>query len=836
MSRLVLSFLGPPLVELDGVPIVLKLRKAMALLAYVAVTDGRRGRDELAEMLFARQDRDRGRSNLRQALSLLRDAIGDHIGADKEAVWLPDSPHLRVDVRAFRELLAVERGAENADRLAEAAALFRGEFMAGFFLKDSPGFEQWQESQRDDVRRARASLLQRLADHHAARGEWTAAIDRARQRLALDPLDESSHRGLIGLLARSGGRSAALRQYERCRELLRKNLGEHPDPGTEELHRQVLAGSVDTAIPGRPAGRAGRLPVFPTSLVGRETEIAAVLDSLRRKETRLLTLSGPGGVGKTRLAVEAASRALKRYRDGVFFVDLSTLHDPVQVAPAIAAALGIREIANEARALEVALMDGLGSRHLLLVMDTFEHLQGASPGVAGLLAACAGLTVLATSREPLHLRAEHVMPVPPLALAPAGSSNADLASSASVRLFTERASAALPGFRVTPQNAEAVSGICARLDGLPLPIELAAAKVKTMSPTALEELLERTLVLKGGPRDAPARQQGLRSEIDWSYRLLDDRERTLFQRLGVFAGGCTVEAAAAVCRDAPTPEAIDIVDTLGSLVEKCLLQQHEVDGATRYRMLQCIREFALERLGDDGASGPVHGRFADWCIDLAERAAAGLYGAGQAVWLGSLDGEYVNLRAALEWLAAQRDRLRGARLAGALGWFWLMRSDFTVAQRWLERFRSMAEAGDLPGPRAVMAFCLGMAHSALALQKFRNVAARNCFRESADLWRRSADQPMLARALVLQAEHEFDLPREAVNAIVDEGILTARNGDDPWTLAFCLAFGTSAYGRAPPPEAEANLQEAIGGARATGDPWLYAEALRPILGLVDTLG
>ena len=463
MSRLVLSFLGPPLIELDGVYVVLKLRKAMALLAYLAVAGDRHGRDELAELLFARQDRDRGRSNLRQALSLLRDATGDRVGADKEAVWLPDGPDLRVDVRELRRLSALEPGAGNADRLAEAAALFRGEFMAGFFLKDSPGFEQWQESQRDDLQRARASLLRRLADHHAARGEWAAAIDRARQRLALDPLDESSHRGLIELLARSGERSAALRQYERCRELLRRDLGERPDLETEDLHRRVLGGSMDSAGPGRTTGRAatGGLPVVPTSLVGRETEIAAVLDSLRRKDTRLLTLTGPGGVGKTRLAVEAASRAAKRYADGVFFVDLSTLHDPVQVVPAIAAALGIHEIANEARALEVALMDGLGSRRLLLVLDTFEHLPGASPCVAGLLAACPGLTVLATSREPLHLRAERVMPVPPLALAPAGGSEADVASSASVRLFAERASAALPGFRVSAKNAEAVAGICA---------------------------------------------------------------------------------------------------------------------------------------------------------------------------------------------------------------------------------------------------------------------------------------------------------------------------------------------------------------------------------------
>ncbi|CAA9560673.1 MAG: hypothetical protein AVDCRST_MAG49-2527 [uncultured Thermomicrobiales bacterium] len=571
--------------------------------------------------------------------------------------------------------------------------------------------------------------------------------------------------------------------------------------------------------------RSASLPAPLAPLVGRRREITAVTALLRDGDVRLVTLTGPGGVGKTRLALSAAAAVAPEFYDGVRFVSLAPVVDPVMVVATLARAVGAREDGDRPLLERLAL--ALGGQRLLLVLDNFEQVVEAAPLVGDLLRACPSLTALVTSRVRLRVSGEREYLVLPLGL-PAfdATPTVDEATrSDAVRLFVGRAQAANPGFVVTSENVGAIAGICWRLDGVPLAIELAAARVKILSPAALLSRLERRLpLLTGGPRDAPDRQRTMRDAIAWSHDLLLAEERALFRRLSVFTGGCTVEAARAV-GDPEGDLGVEDLDLLASLVDKSLLRLVELtDGEPRFAMLETIREFGLERLAESGEEEVTRAAHARYYLALAERTEPDIYrGRDLGRLLGALEAEHANLGAALAFLTATGDSDGALRLAGALAPFWLFHSHRGEGRRWLERaldpaWRAQASAATRAralGGAATLAFTQGDYARAGAFAD-ENLAVRQELGDSVGI----ATALNLSGA-VRRAQGAFD----PAAACFEEALaLFDAIGDPGWIALARNNLGILAHWRGDPVRAAVLLREAIALYRTAGDRYAYGVA------------
>jgi predicted ATPase len=512
-------------------------------------------------------------------------------------------------------------------------------------------------------------------------------------------------------------------------------------------------------------------PTHATPFIGRQDELAALTDLLKRDDVRLLTLTGPGGIGKTRLSLQVAADLADEFEHGALFVELAPITDSDLVTTTIASALGVIEAGDEPL-LEI-LTRSLRKKHLLLVIDNFEHVIAAAPVVSDLIAGAPKLKIMTTSRELLRVYGERDYPVPPLGLPEESRQRtvAAISQCEAVSLFIQRATAAQAGFEITEDNAQAIAEICTRLEGLPLAIELAAARVRLFEPeTLLVRLSDSLKTLTGGARDLPQRQQTIRNAIQWSHELLDEDEQTLFARLAVFQGGRSIEAAEAVCGPGL---AIEVLDGLESLLNKSLLRREKgPEGETHFLMLETIHAYACERLDAGDEAEELRGSHAAYFAEMAEQASTRFTGHEQGVWLNRLTLDYENLRSAMSWSLGGGDVQTGLRIAGALGAYWRSKSWFQEGQRWLQRAIELVDEATerVQGQLYAWAGFMAWAHQDSA--------------ECSQLWekalaieRRLNNQPAVARLLIVSGFVSSKLSDIRIET-TQEGLALAREIDD----------------------------------------------------------
>jgi predicted ATPase/DNA-binding SARP family transcriptional activator/DNA-binding CsgD family transcriptional regulator len=813
------------------------LRKAGSLIKLLALAPGHHlHREQAMELLWPDLDSKAALNNLNYALHVGRRTLEPSALASRSAasrylhlqgeqlVLCPDSP-LWVDAEAFEGAAATARHAPLEPAAFRAAIdLYSGE------LLPQDRYEPWVEERRAELRGLYLSLLSEVGALYDERKEFELGIEALGRVVTQDATHEGAHVGLMRLYALSGRRREALGHYERLREALSKEFGREPEAAATRLQQEIWAGTFrhsdsppadfppeEEEAPTSPAGaaRMHNLPLARTSFIGRERERIEVKRLLAM--TSLLTLTGAGGCGKTRLALKVARDLVGAYPDGVWLVDLAPLSEAELVPQAVARALGVRE--QTGRSLTDTLKDTLRSRKMLLVLDNCEHLVEAVVGlVDALLDSCPGLRVLATSRETLNAAGEVNWVVPSLTV-PYSRQEAytpqELEAYESVRLFVERAHQRKPSFQLTLRNGQAVAQVCRYLEGIPLAIELSAGRMGVLSAEQLALRLEDSLKVLTGGRTADPRHRTLRATLAWSHELLSEAERTLFRRLSVFAGGGTLEAAEEVCSGEGI-EQDDVLEILSKLVDKSLVVAEAspgVDGELRYRMLEPIRQYGQERLQQSGQADATRERHAASFLALAEKAGPQLRGPQQVMWLKRLDTQRDNVRGAMRWLLGQGESQTVARIGWALWLIWWMHGHFTEGRRWMEE--ALAKGSAMPASfRAKALFVAGTMADGQADRR----SAEPLLEESLMLFRELGDKLGSAFALsgvglvaVGQGHHERGVAffHEAVDLFLEIG--------ERWGASVTLSFlAVGWFGRGDPIRAKRLAEQGLELARESG--------------------
>jgi predicted ATPase/DNA-binding SARP family transcriptional activator/Tfp pilus assembly protein PilF len=800
MRRITIRLLGPFEVTIDGAPVTtFAYAKVRALLAYLAVERQHpHSRAELATLLWPDQPDRAARASLSQALTTLRTALDDKAAerplllADAQTVQIDPAGEIDVDVTQFLAgLRAADAHAHHswrtcpscAERLQLALDFYRGPFLTDLPIADSDVFEEWATLQREHLQQRALSALERLVERAQWRGDYNEALASAQRLAALEPLLEEYQRACMRLLALNGEPTAAQAQYRQLRATLAQELAVEPEEATTALFDQIRRG--DTAGL-QPARAPFVVPMPPTPLVDRVEELQAICARLHDLKARAVTITGTGGIGKTRLALEVAHALRYDFEDGIYFVELAALNDATLVAEAIAQALGVKE--RPRQSMGAALRDHMRAKQLLLILDNFEHVVTAAPLVSELLAACPHLTVLVTSRAALNIRAEQQFTLEPLGEAQA------------VQLFLQRAQAAGAVLTASEATTSIYTAICRRLDRLPLAIELIAVRARTLAPLELLNQLERPLqALVHGPRDVPARHQALRTAIQWSYDLLTAEEQRVFVSLGVFAGGCTAEAAQAVLG-----EALAVLPVLESLHGASLVQQHTVADETRFVMLETIREFALEQLKTQAESPranrprevaarrlSVQQRHAEFFLALLEQAVPELSGSRRAQWTQRLKTELANLRVALQTLLEAQDGPRALRLVAMLWHYWSDQGHLNEGRDWSDRALALAYAtSDTAMSVAHHEALLGAAFMSFVQDDY--ACARQRYEQLLALAQLSGQQIYIAKALdglgiLVQCIGHLGEARDLLEQSITASHAVGDLRGEHWTL-FNLAF------------------------------------------------
>ena len=819
-----------------------RYRKELWLLALLVLRHDRESsRDALAEAFWPESDPDRALLYLRRSLTNLRHSLGP-----ESARLLSPSPRtLRLDLSgAFADVAAFDKALHKMSALppSEEALELAVDLYQGPFLPDCA--DEWVLPEREERAQAYLAALEALARKAAERGDPATAVHWLRRLVSTDPGRESANGALMAALAEGGDRAAVTQIYHDLRRLLRQDFNTDPGPEIKALYRHLMeqeARPSATPLSSDPPTPSRRhLPIPLSDLVGRRQEIEAVTGRLRHG--RLVTLLGAGGVGKTRLAIGAAEAALPQFEGGVWFVDLAPLSAPSLVPETVAKTLGIS--AEAGRSPEERLTEALSPASLLLVLDNCEHVLDASAALSShLLSTCPHLRVLTTSRQALGVPGEQVYAVPSLRLPPqerigpeADPAHAEKNVSAlleyeAIRLFVERATQASPAFRLNRRNAEAVVNICHHLDGIPLALELAAARVRSLSPQEIGARLEdRLRLLVTGNRAAAPRHQTLRAAIDWSYSLLSEAERSLLHRLSVFAGGWRLEAAEAICVGVNAEEGHEpweILDVLTGLTEKSLVSAEiTVVGtgeATRYRLPETLRQYACERLRECGEEEAVRGRHRDEFLRLAEQAQPEMQGPGQTAWLDRLEEEHDNLRTALDWCLEEPDGAqRGLRLASDLFFLWWIRGYFAEGQ-W--RYTAVLGRPDAGARTAARARTLSRAGGLFSIHGDGD-SASPLFNEGLAIARELGDRKMEANLLCNFGDISTGSDLPAARDALEQSLAIHRGIENLSGIAHsCLLLGNVARLQDRESEAQALYAESLSLNRALGNSQKTGHAL-----------